>query len=399
MALVDIFSYRYGDDTMLTWEQVIEAEDTGVRRSYGSMCSGISVLRQGRALMLLMPNERFRVLSSGFTNGGFVDSPQAVINVTSMGGKLEYLCMKGGLDTYDSMNRAYAEKLGLDPDRTVFQGTAANMDNAAIVNGNAPDGTKISYAVTAGIRHNGGRAGDPAHHDEAEAKYGPESGTIITLMSIDAHLSDNALFQAMLMITEAKSCVIQELQAKSLYSFGIATGSGTDQVTVITNTASDEVIDDIPRDSELAKTIALLMKEALREAFDRQSGMNPVVQWDPLMLMGRYNMNRIRDEIRFPATMEELLSALEEIRQDTYMTAMVTAILNIADDVRNGLIQEKEGVEAALRICEGAVLAKVEDPIERLRLDDAESVIELLSYVSALKLMETVRSRRAYHGQ
>lgn len=384
---------------MLTWEQVIEAEDTTNRREYGSMCSGISVLRQGRALILLMPNDGFRVLSSGFTNGGFVDSPKAVVNITSMGGKLEYLCMKGGLDTYDSINKAYAEKLGLDPERTVFQGTAANMDNAAIVNGNAPDGTRISFAVTAGIRHNGGRVGDPAHYDEAEARYDSRSGTIITLMSVDAKLSDSAMFQIMLLVTEAKSCVIQELQARSLYSHGIATGSGTDQITVISNTESQTVIDNVQRDSEFAKSVVQLMKEALREAFDRQSGMTPKAQWDPLVLMSRFNMDAIRDEIRFPATMDELLAALQEIREDPYLTTMVSAIMNIADDVRNGLVSEQEGVKAAMAICEGAVLDEITDPVERLRLDDSETVIDLLSYVSALKLMEVVRKRRVADEQ
>lgn len=218
-------------------------------------------------------------------------------------------------------------------------------------------------------------------------------------MSVDAKLSDSAMFQIMLLVTEAKSCVIQELQARSLYSHGIATGSGTDQITVISNTDSQTAIDDVQRDSEFAKSVVQLMKEALREAFDRQSGMTPKAQWDPLVLMSRFNMDAIRDEIRFPATMDELLAALQEIREDPYLTTMVSAIMNIADDVRNGLVSEQEGVKAAMAICEGAVLDKITDPVERLRLDDSETVIDLLSYVSALKLMEVVRKRRVADEQ
>ncbi|MBE6519042.1 MAG: hypothetical protein E7Z70_05855 [Thermoplasmata archaeon] len=384
---------------MLTWEDIIEAEVTTDRREFGRMCSGITVFRQGRAMILLMPNAGFRTLSSGFTNGGFMDSPQAVVNVSAMGGKVEYTCMKGGLGTYDRMNMAYAQKLGLDPQRTIFQGTAANMENAAIVNEVSANGVKVSLAVTGGIRRNGGRAGDPADYDESESMYEEKPGTIITLMALDANLSDGAMFQAMLIATEAKSCVIQELQARSLYSEGIATGSGTDQVTIISNTISSERIESIPRDSELARTISQCMKQALRKTFDLQTGMNPRSQWDPLVLMSRYSMDGIRDEIRFPATMDELLSALEAIRKDPYNTAVVSAVLNIADDVRNGLMSELDGIELARSVCEDLVLQPVTDPVERLRLDFAETIPDVLSYASALKLMEVVRERRSSNGQ
>jgi len=384
---------------MLTWEEVMEVEDTGDRHEFGRMCSNITVFRQGRALILLLPNGDFRTLSSGFTNGGFMDSPQAVVNITGMGGSLEGDCMRKGLETYDEVNLAYARKLGLDPDRTVFQGTAANMDNAVIVNGMTGGGIKVSAAITAGIRHNGGRSGDPACFDESCAVYGEDSGTIIILLSIDAHLSDPAMVEAMLIATEAKSCVIQELQAKSLYSNGIATGSGTDQVTVISNLSADTRMSDISRDSELSRTIAECVSQCLREAFDRQSGMNTTSQWDPLMLMSRYNLDQIREEIHFPATMAELLSALEEIRKDGYTTALVSGILNVADDVRNGHISQEDGLAVAKRFCSDVVLRPREDPVEKLRIERAETITELMSYVAALRLMDTVKARRSQNGQ
>ena len=99
------------------------------------------------------------------------------------------------------------------------------------------------------------------------------------------------------------------------------------------------------------------------------------------------------------SSVDELLAALQEIREDPYLTTMVSAIMNIADDVRNGLVSEQEGVKAAMAICEGAVLDEITDPVERLRLDDSETVIDLLSYVSALKLMEVVRKRRVADEQ
>ena len=385
---------------MLTWEDIIDAEAISSRYEYGRMCSGITVLRQGRALIAMLPHEGFRTLSSGYTNGGYMDSALAVVNITSMGGKAEMTCMAQGLDTYDQVNHRYAEKLGLDPARTVFQGTAANMDNAAIVNGISDDGINVSFAVTAGIRHNGGRAGDPAYFDEASYVYSETPGTIITIMAVDADLSDGAMFQAMLLATEAKSCVIQELQAKSLYSKGIATGSGTDQVVVISNKNSSVKLDSVQKGSELADAIAKNMASALREAFDRQSGMNTETQWDPLMIMSRYGLTveTVREEIRFPARMDELLSALEALRRNGYCTAVLTALMRIGDDISVGLLEEEAGMGLAKDICEQMVLEDTSDPVVRLRLKDIDNVPDLISYVSALKLMETVKARREAHG-
>lgn len=386
---------------MLTWEDIIEAEDTSRRREYGRLCSGITLLRQGRAMIVMLPNDGFRVLSSGFTNGGFMESPLAVVNITGMGGKPEYTCMEEGLDTYDRVNYRYAEKLGLDADRTVFQGTAASMDNAAVSEMTSADGIKVAYVVTAGIRHNGGRAGDPTTYDESESSYDEKPGTIITILAIDADLSDGDMFKVMLMATEAKSCVIQELQAKSLYSKGIATGSGTDQVAVIVNKQSPNKITGITKDSELAKTLAQCMKDALRKAFDRQTGMNPQSQWDLLLLMSRRGLVplEIREEMRFPATYAELMAALGQLSGDRYNTAVITALLNIADDIDNGLVDEKTGVDLAREICEELVLDEQDDPVVRLRLDDADNMHDLLSFVSALKVMDTVKERRVPDGQ
>ncbi len=386
---------------MLTWEDIIEAEDTSRRREYGRLCSGITLLRQGRAMIVMLPNDGFRVLSSGFTNGGFMESPLAVVNITGMGGKPEYTCMEEGLDTHDRVNYRYAEKLGLDADRTVFQGTAASMDNAAVSEMTSADGIKVAYVVTAGIRHNGGRAGDPTTYDESESSYDERPGTIITILAIDADLSDGDMFKVMLMATEAKSCVIQELQAKSLYSKGIATGSGTDQVAVIVNKQSPNKITGITKDSELAKTLAQCMKDALRKAFDRQTGMNPQSQWDPLLLMSRHGLVplEIREEMRFPATYAELMAALGQLSGDRYNTAVITALLNIADDIDNGLVDEKTGVDLAREICEELVLDEQDDPVVRLRLDDADNMHDLLSFVSALKVMDTVKERRVPDGQ
>ncbi len=380
---------------MLTWREILEAEEVDDRRTVGEMRPGIPVDRQGRALILDLKDREFKVLSSGFTNGGYSDDPQAVINMSGSGGKPEFSVMMGGLDEFDESVARYVEKLGLDPKRCVCMNTAANMDNAIITNVVSMEGIGVSSAITAGIRHNGGRPGDPSYYDEASDTRGEKSGTIIILISIDADLSESAMLSVMMMVTEAKSCVVQELQARSLYSPNIATGSGTDQVAVIVKKGSKR-IDGFSRTSDLAFTIADCVKKGLREALARQSGMDIELQTDVMTILSRYNLtqNTIREEIRFPATMEELMDALEVVRSDKYLATLAMAVLNIQDGIRNGRISEKEGLDVARSICENEVLGGVRDKVERIRLDSAESIPDLVSYTAALKLLRTVEKRR-----
>ena len=383
-------------EIMITWREYIEAEDTSSRREYGRMCSGITLLRQGRALLAMLPNENFRVLSSGFTNGGVMESPEAVVNVTGMGGQVEYDVMKGGLDENDACGLTYAKKLGLDPSKTVLLGTAANMDNAAVRSIVSDDGICISAAITAGIDHNGGRSGDPATYDESVARHVTNSGTIITIMVIDADLSEGALFQAMLMAAEAKSCVIQELQARSLYSRSIATGSGTDQVAVISNTASGNKIESIDRSSHLAHAIADCIKQALPEAFERQAGMDAKRQWDPFMQMKRYGVGveTMHDDIRQSATMKEIEAALDKMHTDRQLAATVSVILGIADDVSAGLIRADSGLDAAKRIAERMLIRDLKDPAELLRFGSFDDIPKLLSYSMAIRLKAVIEEGR-----
>jgi hypothetical protein len=123
--------------------------------------------------------------------------------------------------------------------------------------------------------------------------------------------------------------------------------------------------------------------------------MNERTQWDALHLISRYTgRDEIREEMRFPATMDELLSALEVLKKDPAVVAAATVILNIADDVRNGLIPERDGVRLAVKMCQDMLIGQRTDPVERIRLDNMESVADVISYVSAIKLMDTVRERR-----
>ena len=376
----------------LEWADIREVEEHGEKRRYGSLCSGIGIYRKSRSLLVVPPDDGFRVLSSGFYNGGLVDSPVAITNTTSLGGDIEMDTMGRSRAYHDSVTRDYLEDMGLDPGRVVALGTAAHMDNAAICNTVSDNGVSVGAVITGGIRGNGGRAGDPANYDEATA-HGekPKPGTIVIILAVDAHLSDRALVEAMDVATQSKSCVIQELMARSLYSHGVATGSGTDQVAVITRTDCAEVDSGTALGEDIGRAIGVCVKTALYETFDRQSYMVHDNQCDPYVVLARYGIteSRIHDEIRFPATMKSLLDASDLIRRDKYTAAVFSAALHLADQANAGIIPYGTALAVSKKLVSGTVLKGiVPDPVVQLRLDRHELIERYLSLAMALKILD-----------
>jgi len=372
-----------------TWEDILCEEPIDTRRKVADMCCDIEVFRQCRSLILI-PNSEVRVLTGGHHESSFIQNPQAITNNSSIGGRVEMSMMGKKLNINDAYTKERQRRIGLDAERTVTFGTAAHMDNAAVTNLVSKGGVKVSAAVTGGIRGNGGRAGDPASFDEAK-RYAEKPGTIVILLAIEADIPDGAMFQAMLTATQSKSCVIQELMAKSLYSSRVATGSGTDQVGVICRTGSGRKITDCGAASDVGIAIARCVRESLFKTFDLQSAMNMETQCDPFVMLSRFGItpSAIHDEIRFPCTMSSLIQAEADLHKDKNVAAGVSAVLRIADDVNLGIIDPAKGVEVASKMIMGTLLEPGDvDPVIRKILTYEDTVPGLLSMTMALLIQK-----------
>ena len=91
-------------------------------------------------------------------------------------------------------------------------------------------GVTIECYLTAGLS-NARCAGDPAdwpYFDETV----PGPGTINIVLGTDALLSETALTETIITVTEAKSAVLAEMKIRSKKSNRIATGTGTDSVMI-----------------------------------------------------------------------------------------------------------------------------------------------------------------------
>ncbi len=381
---------RYGPDpnrflkvtTMIDWEQILAVEPVAERVKVAEMCCDTEVFRQGRTL-ILRPGRDLRVLPSGFFNRDFVDSPTEITNNSSIGTRPEMALMGKSLDTNDQKTAGMLRKVGLDPGTCVAFGTAAQMENAVVRSVISEAGVRVSVATTGGVRGNGGRAGDPASYDEA-TRVLERPGTIVIMVLVEAGMTDGALFDAMLTATQAKSCVLQELMARSLYSHGVATGSGTDQVSIGCLRDAELPLTSTTVTTDVGDAIAKCVKEALYEALDLQSGMTHDAQRDVYVMLSRFGLREsdIRSELHYQSTMDAVIRTDDALRRDPEVCTAVSAALHLQDEVDTGSIPPAIGLSVAKSLIEGSILPRGDiDPILRLVLDDAEDVPHYLGIV------------------
>lgn len=158
--------------------------------------------------------------------------------------------------------------------------------------------------------------------------------------------------------TEAKAALLQELMAPSCYSAGIATGSGTDMIAVVSDRTHPLMLTNAGKHAKLGELIARCVKEATREALARQTCLCPETQQNMLARLERFGIGE--DDFWHAACdlpgapdRECFLSALRERATDPVLVAVTAALLHIADEVAWGLLPADAGMQAARSMMAG----------------------------------------------
>ncbi len=177
---------------------------------------------------LLSFENSVQVLSSAPLNGGLTLADHILILRVS--------------DNFTGEKTTFAppsETLQSYADECSLKGTTVGMMTSAYLNtfrhSVESDGNlKFSCSLTAGIS-NARRAGDPAdwnpHNNEAIPK-----GTINIILGTSGRFSPAAITEALMIATETKAAVMQELNIISPISSKTATGTGTDAIAIFNGT-------------------------------------------------------------------------------------------------------------------------------------------------------------------
>ena len=306
-----------------------------------TLSTGDKVYFYDKSIVIYFQGAR-KVLSTSLYNGGYHDDYTAVYNYDAKQGAgmpCEMLA-----DTYVEHMRLVSKRLALDPDKVSGMGTAASMENAVVETLSFKELT-VTAIVTGGIETNGGRAGDPADYYKPQPK--PKYGTINIMLLLDCDMPEGTMARALVTCTEAKTAAIQELLEGSKYSNGIATGSGTDQTIIIANSESELYMEGAGKHSKLGELIGKAVKNAVKKALAKQSGLTPAKQHDVFRRLKRFYIKAgdmwqsysAQDAV---VVKPEYLLAAEKLAKEDIMLVYTSLYAHLLDQHLWELISDKE---------------------------------------------------------
>ena len=320
------------------------------------LLNGEMAERTSDAVTIRFPGPR-NVLSTSWMNGGYRGDLVAIFNHQI---SLEACgTCHAGNGSVQQYLEGVARSLGLDPGTATGLITRAEMKNTSIIAEAFRDLT-VTAIVTAGIEKNGGRAGDPASYFENGNSCEPVGGTINTILLIDADLPEYALTRAVMTATEAKTVALQQLMARSIYSNGIATGSGTDMIVVVADPGSSRHLSNTGKHSKLGELIGRTVIRATTAALEMETGLSPASQRDVLVRLSRFGVTEedlwtiaaVRSQRIMTGTIskEVFIDRLRERSREPELVARVSAILHLLDEAAWNLLPEDEATIVACRL-------------------------------------------------
>jgi hypothetical protein len=154
------------------------------------------------------------------------------------------------------------------------------------------------------------------------------------------------------MITEGKTCALQELGVNSRYSSSLATGTGTDQMGL-----ACLIMDGVKpiagggHHIKLGQLMGQSVKDAVKEVLIRQNGMTPDRQCSVKIILERFN---VRSDGRHRMTSRELVERINKYLpleaqtllshnylaffHDPWVAAAASALVHIKDKFTWGIL-------------------------------------------------------------
>ena len=197
------------------------------------------------------------VLSSAVFNGGACTAS----NILIMQVAENFDGTKQIVENPENTLAEYCRQLQLSG-TTVGMMTSASMDSFRRVTRLA-QGVEISVMVTAGIS-NACCAGDRAAWRTFQVADNP-TGTINIIIQTNAMMSQAAMVESVMLVTEAKTVAMRKLGVKSPISGTIATGTGTDAIAV-TNGFGSRTIRYCGKHVLFGEMLASVVIEAITES-------------------------------------------------------------------------------------------------------------------------------------
>lgn len=314
-------------------------------------------------------------VTTSWLNGGYFEGLSSIFNNSLSIDDLKFM------ENHDfgEFLVSKANQLSLDDSSSTGLVTTAKMESYGLSIKKFRKLEVISI-VTAGVRYNGASAGDLASFYEENGKYftldgdpAPTTGTINTFVIINSNLDENSLISAMMTAIEAKAVALRNLVVPSFYSEELATGTGTDGISVISKRDSDNVVDNAGKHSKLGQLIAESVIEAINISLSKGMYITPNTQNHVLVRLDRlkFNINEFYNDLGLnseESTIEkiEFIKELAKASWNPVNVAVTSSILNILDEVRHGLMDSEVGFSVGNSIIDSSIFGQDNDSVKKL---------------------------------
>lgn len=317
----------------------------------GKYYNGIEIHRENKMIYAKFLNPH-RTISTCKVNGGLREDLKCILNHQSCEPNRHF---RKTLNLAISHPADYLEILckreNLPSEKTACLSTATNMNHAVIESAKFRD-IEVIAVTTGGVETNALRAADPAsyheingHFEDINGKgYGSE-GTINTMLFFNKELIPGAMVSAILIATEAKTAAMQELSVNSRYSSELATGTGTDQISVASNLSGDIPLCNADKHSKLGELIGTTVKQTVKKTLALHNEYTPQARAKVTVYVERFGIHveelvaNVSDLL--PKNQAKILiHNFEGINRDPLVVAAVAAIVHLWDKFAWGILPE-----------------------------------------------------------
>ncbi|WP_319524922.1 adenosylcobinamide amidohydrolase [uncultured Desulfosarcina sp.] len=230
------------------------------------------------------------------------------------------------------VQKAIAGNLGFETQAYTGLMTGANMDNLSIQQRTYKD-LKVTVLVTAGVRGNALRVAE-------EFKKHDKPGTINIIVLANRRLSPGAMTWALVVVTEAKSAALLDLDVRSTYTpwEHAATGTGTDTIIVVQGEGPDAPY--AGGHTRIGQMIAGAVHAGVTEAVSRQNGLKADRDLLQRLNERQLRLDRMANLYGLKTDPRVLASRIEAVLADPYYAAFIETALAVSDAHRTGLIKD-----------------------------------------------------------
>ncbi|MDJ0782620.1 MAG: adenosylcobinamide amidohydrolase [Desulfosarcinaceae bacterium] len=245
----------------------------------------------------------------------------------------------------DSLHRQVLPAIERSAASTSLLFTGADLAHLAVETARYRDMRVVALA-TAGVRSNAMRL------SRDRGNY-YEPGTINILLLTSMRLSERAMSRALVTATEAKTAALWDLDVRSSYSprRHAATGTGTDNLIVVQNSAAATRIDNSGGHTKMGELIATAVYRAVRRSIAGQNGITANRAVGARLAERGIDIAALAAACTLPEgiSRRDLQAAIRRELRRPAVADLLTAAMSLEDAAGRGLTRVSSGFEGWCR--------------------------------------------------